>query len=183
MFNCILKTRKFLFPWTQIWKTAVDMNFKLFVEATIYEPIIMLMPLAWWCHQTKKIFVCVNAECFCLFDKLLLKWISSFFVEGTIYEPIIMLTPLTWWHHQSKKIFVCVNAECFCLFGKLLLTWISGFFMEATICEAVIMSIPLARWRRQSKNIFVSVNAECYGSNHLWAYNHVDVSCVMRSLE
>ena len=45
MFNCILKTRKFLFPWTQIWKTAVDMNFKFFVEATIYEPIIMLMPL------------------------------------------------------------------------------------------------------------------------------------------
>ena len=127
MFNCILKTRKFLFPWTQIWKTAVDMNFKFFVEATIYEPIIMLMPLAWWRHQTKKIFVSVNAKHFCLFGKLLLTWISSFFMEVTIYEPIIMLMPLAWWRQQSKKIFVCVNAECFCLFGKLLLTWISSF--------------------------------------------------------
>ena len=103
--------------------------------------------------SNKKIFVCVNAECFCLFGKLLLTWISGFFMEATIYEPIIMLMPLVWWRHQSKKIFVCVNVECFCLIGKLLLTWISGFFMEATIYEPIIMLIPLAWWRRQSKKI------------------------------
>ena len=107
------------------------MNFKSFVQITIYEPIIiMLMPLAWWRHQSKKIFVCVNAECFCLFGKLLLTWISGFFMEATIYEPIIMLMPLAWWRHQTKKIFVCVNAECFCLFDKLLLTWISSFLWK-----------------------------------------------------
>ena len=58
-FNCIIKTRKFLFPWTQIssiWKTAVDMNFKGFIEPTIHEPIIMMMPMAWRRNQNMKIF-------------------------------------------------------------------------------------------------------------------------------
>ena len=84
------------------WKTVVNMNCNEFVEAAIIEPIIMA------------IFF-VQFHPICLFDKLLLKWISSFFVEVTIYEPIIMLMPLAWWRHQNNKIFVCgmLNASVY----------------------------------------------------------------------
>ena len=51
-----------------IWQTVADMNFRFFVEATIYEPIIMLTLLAWKRHQNKKTFVCVNTECFCFIN-------------------------------------------------------------------------------------------------------------------
>ena len=47
-----------------------------FCENNIYEPIIMLISLTWWRHQNKKIFICLDGDCLCLFDKLLLTWIS-----------------------------------------------------------------------------------------------------------
>ena len=72
----------------QFWKTATDMNFKVFVEATIYESIIMLMTFSLFPHQNKKIIVCLNAECFYLFDKLLLTWNSRF----------LWKQPPMWWY-------------------------------------------------------------------------------------
>ena len=39
------------------------MNYKVFLETTIYEPIIMLIPLAWWRHQNKILFVYLNGDC------------------------------------------------------------------------------------------------------------------------
>ena len=47
------------------------MNLKVILEATIYASIIMLMSIMWWRHLNNKIFVCLNAGFFCLFDKLL----------------------------------------------------------------------------------------------------------------
>ena len=61
-----------------IWWIVPDINFKDIVEGTIYEPIIIFMPLVGWRHQNKKHFICVNVECFCLFIKLMLTWISKF---------------------------------------------------------------------------------------------------------
>ena len=87
----------------------------------------MLMPLAWWHHQNKKIFVCVNAEYFCLSDKMMLKWEFQDSCGRNHLEPIIIFMPLVGWRHQNKKHFICVNVECFCLFIKLMLTWISKF--------------------------------------------------------
>ena len=37
-----------------------------------------LMLFAWWRHQNRDISVCFNADCLCLFVKLLLTWISMF---------------------------------------------------------------------------------------------------------
>ena len=54
------------------------MNFKVFVEATIYESVIMLMTFSLFPHQNKKIIVCLNAEC--------MKF--KIFVETTTYEMI-----------------------------------------------------------------------------------------------
>ena len=82
---CFLEHKFLLFE-----KPLLTWISSFFVEATIFETIIMLMPLAWWRHQIKKIFVSVNAECFCLFGKLLLTWISSFL-----------------WKQPSKVFFLC----------------------------------------------------------------------------
>ena len=71
------------------------------------------MPFAWRRHQNKEICVYLNGDCFCLFYKLSLTWISRYLWNQSC--------------HQNKKIYVCLNAQCFCLFHKLLLTWISRF--------------------------------------------------------
>ena len=64
--------------------------------------------------------------------------------------------------------------------------------MKAATYESIIMLKSFARWRYQNKKIFVwmliaLINC-CWhwfkgfcGNNHIWAYNHVDVSCVMTS--
>ena len=98
-------------------KTAADMNFKVFVEATIYEPIIMLMPFAWRRHQNKKSFVYLNGDCLCAFANLSLTWIFRFSQnQHVIYELLITWMLITYWHLQNKNIFLCLNVDCLCLF-------------------------------------------------------------------
>ena len=65
------------------WETAADMNFKVFVP-TIYNPIIMLMPFAWWRHQNKNFFVwMLNASVYLINYH----WHEfKFFVETTMYD-------------------------------------------------------------------------------------------------
>ena len=119
---CVITVRhhniEALFVWTPelllFWKTAADMSFKVFEEATIYEPRIMLIPFAWWHHQ-KLFFLCLNAKCLFLFDKLLLTWISRFLqnhvdAESSEYG---YFSFFEWW-----------------LFHKLLLKWNSKIFWK-----------------------------------------------------
>ena len=78
--------------------------------------LIMLMTFTWLRYQNKNIFLCLNSECFCLFDRPLLAWISRFFFKTNIYEPIMLSV---WSRHQNKEIFVCFNVGCLCYFDKL----------------------------------------------------------------
>ena len=117
------------------------MNFKLFMKATICEPIITLMPLAWWHHWNNKIFVWVNAECFCLFDKLLLTLISGFFMEATIYEPIsghkwsTAHTVLK--SHRSQMSIIQLNQYITATFGTTK-TW--------SLYRNTVSNKPLIKW-------------------------------------
>ena len=157
------------------------MNFKVFVDSTIYyhfdASCVMMssesenfclfecwmllfktaadMPLAWWCHQNQKIFVCLNAECFCL--KLLLtcllrddviktrKFVFNWMViapfclinfrwhefldfcgnNHVIYEPIIPWMLIAHWRLQIRDI--SLNVRYLYLSHKLFLTWNSNF--------------------------------------------------------
>ena len=117
-----------------IWYTVADMNFKIFVEAAIQGPIIMSMTFAWLWHRNKNIFLCLNPECFCLFDTLLLTWISRF-----LWKQTSCWCFMRGWRHQNKEIFVYLNVDCLFLFDKLLLTWIS-VFAEATMSSISLQS-------------------------------------------
>ena len=55
------------------------------METKIYEPIIMFMRPAWWRHQNKEIFVYLNVDCLCLFDKILLTLIYGFLRNQPCY--------------------------------------------------------------------------------------------------
>ena len=153
----------------------------------------MLMTFAWLRHRNKNIFLYLKPECFCLFDKLLLTWISRLLWKQT----------LSWcfmrgWRHQNKEIFVYLNVDCLCLFSKLLLTWISMFFSVPTMSYISLQScgcllcinvfrigILLFVWILIASVYFINCHTHeiqsFYGSNTIWAYNEVNAYCVMTS--
>ena len=116
-----------------VLKNCCWMNFKVFVEATIYEPIITLMPFAWRCHQNKKILICLNADWFCLFNKLLLIWISRFLWKQSIWA---------YYHVDGSCVMTSSGQGNFCLFQwwlplfiwQTFLTWISRF-LQNQLCH------------------------------------------------
>ena len=113
------------------WKTAAEINFKIFVEVTIYEPIIMLMPFSWNVIRIRKLFVCLNAGCFYLFGKLIVLWISRFLLKQSsmsLYscDPYCVLT-------SSEEGYVSLfNCWLILFVSKLFLTWNSKFLWKQT---------------------------------------------------
>ena len=113
------------------WKTAAEINFKIFVEATIYEPIIMLMPFSWNVIRIRKLFVCLNAGCFYLFGKLIVLWISRFLLKQSsmsLYscDPYCVLTS------SEEKYVSLFNCWLILFVSKLFLTWNSKFLWKQT---------------------------------------------------
>ena len=107
-----------------------------FVEAAIIELIIMLTPLAWWHYQNKEIFVYLNVDCLCLFDKLSLIEISRFL---RIYETISTWMLTAYWRLQKRDVSLLgLNGNCLYLFDKLLLT---RNFVEGTTYDPVMRLI------------------------------------------
>ena len=65
------------------------MNFKVFVEAAIQEPMIKLMTFAWLRHRNKNIFLCLNPECFCLFDMNFKIFVLMHHVDASCVDDVI----------------------------------------------------------------------------------------------
>ena len=106
------------------------MNFKVFVETTIYEPIIMLMRIAWWIQGT---FYVYNGErLYYLFDKLFFTWISRLLRNHVISEPIITEMLIAYWRFQNRYISICLNVYGLCLCLKMLLTRNSKVLFKQT---------------------------------------------------
>ena len=77
----ILKILKFLSPSTlvtSVLKNCCWHKFQDFCGTNHLGSIIASMTSAWLRNQNKSIFLCLNPECFYLFDRLLLTWISRF---------------------------------------------------------------------------------------------------------
>ena len=128
---------KFLFPWTLIsfkfllslWKMAADMNFRGFMEATIYETLIMLTLLVSWRQQNKNMFVYVNAQIFWFIDKLLLILISrSLMTSTTLRDGIIRIIKFlfVWLLNGYVYLIYCCHMNF-------------EIFVKATIYELIIM--------------------------------------------
>ena len=65
------------------------MNFKVFVEAAIQELMIKLMTFAWLRHRNKNIFLCLNPECFCLFDMNFKIFVLMHHVDASCVDDVI----------------------------------------------------------------------------------------------
>ena len=118
---------------------AADLNFKAFVAANIYEPI---MPAAWWRHQNKKIFDYLNVDCIWVF-LINFCWLLFLGFCGTshdVYEPVNTGMLIAYWRLQSRGISFCLNFDCLFLFYKLLLTWNSK-----SLWKQPYMSLQLGR--------------------------------------
>ena len=107
-----------------VWYTVADMNFKVFVETNTYEPIIMLMPPAWWRHQNKEIlFIWMLIASVYLINFYLLEFLGFCRTNHVIYEPVITRILIVYWG-------LCLNVDCLYLFHKLLQTWNSKFLWK-----------------------------------------------------
>ena len=159
------------------------------MEATIYEPIIMLMPFSWNVIRIRKLFVCLNAGCFYLFGKLIVLWISRFLLKQSsmsLYscDPYCVLT-------SSEEGYVSLfNCWLILFVSKLFLTWNSKFFWKQTniilqwdwclLCDSGIKLVKFVFVSKLSLSLYLNccwpgLQSFC-GRNHLWAHNHVEPS-------
>ena len=147
------------------------MNFKVFVEAAIQEPIIMLMTFAWLRHRNKNIFLCLNPD-----DRLLLTWISRFLWKQT----------LCWWFMRGWRGHFCLF-ECwlplfiwqtfvdlnFYVFSKPTMSSISLQSCGCLLCINVFgIGIFLFVWMLIASIYFINCCRQeiqsFYGSNTIW---------------
>ena len=167
------------------------MNFKVVMEATIYEAIIMLTPLVSWRHQNNNMFVYVNAQIFWLLDKLLMKLISRLLMTTTFGDDIIRIIKFlfVWMLNASVYLIYCCHISFEVFVGatiyeliimyshvhntlmtiiiNLLMTSLSSdmnlkAFVEAANTEFRILLIPVGWLRYQNREVFVYLNAVCF---------------------
>ena len=105
----IIRIIKFLFVWMLNASVYLiyccHINFEVFVEATIYELIIMYSHV----HNTLMTII-INLLMTSLSSDMNLKA----FVEAANIEFRILLIPVGWLHYQNREVFVYLNVVCFC---------------------------------------------------------------------
>ena len=147
--NDVIKIGKFVFVWMVIVfiQTVVDVSFKVFVEGTIYETIIMLFFIAYWRHQNREISVYVRL-------------ISSAYLKNCCGQKVSKFKNYLWINNHvdacclmksSEKKFL-FNTDSFCYLINLWWLEFSNFFGRGhlwTYDDANIYDI-----RYQNKKIF-----------------------------
>ena len=105
----IIRIIKFLFVWMLNASVYLiyccHINFEVFVEATIYELIIMYSHV----HNTLMAII-INLLMTLLSSDMNLKA----FVEAAIIEFTILLIPVGWLCYQNREVFVYLNVDCLC---------------------------------------------------------------------
>lgn len=105
----IIRIIKFLFVWMLNAPVYLiyccHISFEVFVEATIYELIIMYSHV----HNTLMTII-INLLMTSLSSDMNLKA----FVEAANIEFRILLIPVGWLHYQNREVFVYLNVVCFC---------------------------------------------------------------------
>ena len=105
----IIRIIKFLFVWMLNASVYLiyccHINFEVFVEATIYELIIMYSHV----HNTLMAII-INLLMTLLLSDMNLKA----FVEAAIFEFTILLIPVGWLCYQNREVFVYLNVDCLC---------------------------------------------------------------------
>ena len=125
------------------------------MEATIYEPIIMLIPLVWWHHQSKKIFACVNAECFCLSMSLVAHTKGGFYLFHLLGVVSGTFQTLLAWYDLFRAVPLFTShkvTECFDLQIYYKSTYADFITKERNRCyEVGQLVMHVIKWGRYYK--------------------------------
>ena len=172
----IIKIYKFLFSGTLVSSVMENCCWHEFqgfcANNHLYESIIMLMPIAWWHHQNKEIFVYLNGDSLCLFEKLLLTWISRFLQNQLChlwaYNHVGAYCILMSSEQEYFSLFECWLP----LFHKMLQIWNSKF-VEAAIYESAMRLVLTASWCHWNKEVCLCLNIDCFSLKaHCKVWDH-----------